>query len=219
MQCTVFSDGQGAVGDVLEPIVTQPDNVTTEVRNPANLVPYEKNARLHSDEQIDQIAASILEFGFTNPVLIDDMNNILAGHGRVQAAKRLELDRVPVIVLTGLTEAQKRAYILADNKLALNAEWDDALLETELVDLSNLEGFDLTVAGFSAEDLESLLGAQDAFQPTLSPTAQFSPVTQEQVAKANAGLQNKFATDPSAAEKLEIICPFCAKDFHISKPK
>lgn len=116
------------------------------------LQPYAKNARTHSDEQVDQIAASIREFGFTNPILVDSTDGIIAGHGRLMAAKRLALDTVPVIVLDHLTDAQRRAYILADNKLALNAGWDDALLAEELAALRD-EGFDLDLVGFSDEEL------------------------------------------------------------------
>ena len=116
------------------------------------LQPYAKNARTHSDEQVDQIAASIREFGFTNPILVDSTDGIIAGHGRLMAAKRLALDTVPVIVLDHLTDAQRRAYILADNKLALNAGWDDALLAEELAALRD-EGFDLDLVGFSDDEL------------------------------------------------------------------
>ena len=120
------------------------------------LQPYAKNARTHSDEQVDQIAASIREFGFTNPILVDSADGIIAGHGRLMAAKRLGLPSVPVIVLDHLTDAQRRAYILADNKLALNAGWDDALLAEEMRDLQG-EGYDLSVIGFSEEELDDLL--------------------------------------------------------------
>lgn len=116
------------------------------------LQPYAKNARTHSDEQVEQIAASIREFGFTNPILVDSADGIIAGHGRLMAAKRLGLDRVPVIVLDHLTDAQRRAYILADNKLALNAGWDDKILAEELAELRD-EGFDLDLVGFSEEEL------------------------------------------------------------------
>jgi ParB-like chromosome segregation protein Spo0J len=99
------------------------------------LVPYARNPRTHSDEQIEQIAASIVEFGWTNPVLVDSDAGILAGHGRLAAAKRLGLEQVPVVVLDHLTPAQRRAYVIADNKLALNAGWDEELLRLELAAL------------------------------------------------------------------------------------
>jgi ParB/RepB/Spo0J family partition protein len=120
------------------------------------LQPYAKNARTHSDEQVDQIAASMREFGFTNPILVDSSDGIIAGHGRLMAAKRLGLKQVPVIVLDHLTDAQRRAYILADNKLALNAGWDEGLLAQELADLQD-EGYDLALTGFNDDELEALL--------------------------------------------------------------
>lgn len=120
------------------------------------LIPFAKNSRTHNDAQIAQIAASIREFGFTNPVLIDEANGIIAGHGRVLAARKLKLDEIPCIRLSHLTESQKRAYVIADNKLALNAAWDDAMLKLELADLKELD-FDLSLIGFSSDELIELL--------------------------------------------------------------
>lgn len=111
------------------------------------LIPYANNSRTHSDRQIEQIASSIAEFGFTNPVLIDEKNGIIAGHGRFTAAKKLNLDEVPVIILDGLTEAQKKAYVIADNKLALNAGWDDELLKLEIETLQELD-FNVDLLGW-----------------------------------------------------------------------
>lgn len=120
------------------------------------LVPYERNARTHSAEQVAQIAASIREFGFTNPILVDGKDGIIAGHGRLMAAKDLGLKEVPVVVLDHLTAAQRRAYVLADNKLALNAGWDDGILAEELAAL-NLQDFDLSVLGWSDKELVGIL--------------------------------------------------------------
>jgi DNA modification methylase len=120
------------------------------------LIPYARNPRTHSDGQVAQIAASIREFGWTNPVLVDGEDGIIAGHGRVLAARKLGLDQVPVIELAHMSEAQKRAYVLADNQLALNAGWDEALLRIELTDLETL-GVDLGLIGFGAGELERLL--------------------------------------------------------------
>jgi DNA modification methylase len=120
------------------------------------LIPYARNPRTHSDAQVAQIAASIKEFGWTNPVLVDGANGIIAGHGRVLAARKLNLEQVPVIELAHMSEAQKRAYVLADNQLALNAGWDEELLRLELADLSEL-GFDLGLIGFGEGELERLL--------------------------------------------------------------
>ena len=124
------------------------------------LQPYAKNARTHSDEQVEQIAASMREFGFTNPILVDSQDGIIAGHGRLMAAKRLQLPQVPVIVLDHLTDEQRRAYILADNKLALNAGWDNQLLTEELLQLQ-AEGYDLELTGFSDEELDDLLDVEE----------------------------------------------------------
>lgn len=131
-----------------------------EFRPVAELVPYAGNARTHPDWQIAQIAASIEEFGFTNPLLIGPDNVIIAGHGRLLAAERLGLDKVPVIVLGHLTERQRRALVIADNKIAENAGWDEELLAQELAALQE-DGFDLELLGFSDTELEDLLGGLD----------------------------------------------------------
>lgn len=121
-----------------------------------NLIPYAMNARTHSEEQVAQIAASIREFGFTNPVLIDKEGTIVAGHGRVRGARKLGLETVPCIRLGHLSPAQVRAYVIADNKIALNAGWDFAMLENELRTL-NEEGFEMVLTGFTDAELQSLL--------------------------------------------------------------
>jgi len=121
------------------------------------LTPYARNARTHSGEQVAQLVASIEEFGWTNPVLIDENGEIIAGHGRVLAAEAIGIVSVPTIKLTGLTDEQKRAYRLADNKLPQNARWDDVLLKSELRDLASGD-FDLSLIGFSEEELNALLG-------------------------------------------------------------
>jgi DNA modification methylase len=132
------------------------DDLQIAWRPLGELIPHARNPRTHSDAQVAQIAASIREFGWTNPVLVDGANGIIAGHGRVLAARRLGLDRVPVIELAHMSEAQRRAYVLADNQLGLNAGWDEELLRLELADLSEL-GFDLGLIGFGEGELERLL--------------------------------------------------------------
>ena len=124
------------------------------------LRPYERNPRTYSEAQVDQIAASIVEFGWTNPILIDENAGILAGHGRLLAARKLGLAEVPVIRFEHLSEAQKRAYLIADNQLALQAGWDDALLAEELAWLRD-ERYDLDLIGFDATELERLLALAD----------------------------------------------------------
>lgn len=127
----------------------------------ASLVPYANNARTHSDDQVAQIAASIKEFGFNNPILVDGANGIIAGHGRLLAARKLGMTEVPAIELSHLSETQRRAYILADNRMALEAGWDNELLTLELSALEDA-GFDLTLSGFSDEELIALsAGAGD----------------------------------------------------------
>jgi site-specific DNA-methyltransferase (adenine-specific) len=120
------------------------------------LIPFAKNSRTHDDAQVAQIAASIKEFGFTNPILIDEQSGIIAGHGRLLAARKLQLSEVPCIRLSHLSDAQKRAYVIADNKLALNAGWDDEMLALELGDLKDME-FDLSLTGFSTDEINALL--------------------------------------------------------------
>lgn len=121
----------------------------------ADLIPYARNSRTHSDAQVAQIAASIREFGWTNPVLLDGDNGIIAGHGRVMAAQKLGETEVPTIELSNMDENQKRAYIIADNKLALNAGWDEQMLALEIQDLKDV-GYDLELLGFDLNELQSI---------------------------------------------------------------
>jgi DNA modification methylase len=143
-----------------------------------DLIPYARNARTHSDQQIAQIAGSIREFGWTNPVLIDETGGVIAGHGRILAARKLAMDTVPVITLSGLSQVQKRALVLADNKLALNAGWDDEMLRLELLDLRN-ESFDLGLTGFDADEINTLLADANAglTDPDDAPEAPADPVS------------------------------------------
>lgn len=126
--------------------------VKFDMRKVDDLIPYARNARTHSPEQIAKLAGSIREFGFINPVIISSDGGILAGHGRVMAAQKLKMDEVPCIEESHLTDAQRRAYILADNRLALDAGWDDELLKVEIKELSDLD-FDLSLTGFDEEEL------------------------------------------------------------------
>ena len=123
-------------------------------------MPYARNPRAHSNEQVAQIAASIKEFGFTNPILLDGENGLIAGHGRLAAARLLGLKMVPCIELGHLSETQKRAYIIADNKLALNAGWDEELLRLELIDLKEM-GANLELVGFDAMELADIMLGKD----------------------------------------------------------
>lgn len=145
----------------------------------SSLIPYARNSRTHSDEQVAQIAASIREFGFTNPVLIDANGTIIAGHGRVMAAKKLGLDEVPCLRLGHLTPSQIRAYVIADNKIALNAGWDDEMLKAELLTLQE-EGFNTDLTGFSDDELNALLTVETVegeTDPDEVPEAPVEPIT------------------------------------------
>ena len=145
----------------------------------ASLIPYARNARTHSDAQVAQIAASIREWGWTNPVLIDEAGGIIAGHGRVMAARKLKIEEVPCIVATGWSDAQKRAYVLADNQLAVNAGWDMDLLKVEIGELKT-DGFDLGLMGFDVGFLDTLMddpGTDGLTDPDEVPEAPLNPVT------------------------------------------
>lgn len=154
-----------------------------------DLIPYINNSRTHSESQIKQIAASIREFGFTNPILIDEQGTIIAGHGRVMAAQVLELDQVPTITLGDLSDAQRKAYVIADNKLALNAEWDFDALKLEIDNLENI-GFDLSFLGFEQDELKAIL-----------QEVSFDPASEEDQGKLDE-LDPKY-----------IGCPHCGKEF------
>jgi hypothetical protein len=131
----------------------------------SELIPYINNTRTHDDNQVQQIASSIKEFGFTNPILIDELGGIIAGHGRLMGAKLLKLEEVPTIELTGLSEAQKKAYIIADNKIALNAGWDEDLLRLELIALDEM-GFNYSDLGLDFDfDIDEL--NDEEFEPNI----------------------------------------------------
>ena len=141
--------------------------LTIDYRKTGELIPYINNSRTHSEQQVQQVAASIKEFGFTNPILIDEDSGIIAGHGRLQAAQMMGMDEVPTITLEGLTEAQRKAYVIADNKLALNASWDLDILNIEMESLLEFD-FDFKITGFdSIPEIEanidySILGEDDS---------------------------------------------------------
>ena len=141
------------------------------------LIPYANNARTHSDEQVAQIAASIREFGFNNPVLIDEQSSIIAGHGRVLAARKLELDTVPCIRLNHLSSTQRRAYIIADNKIAMNAGWDEELLALELTELTEF-GVNMDLTGFTVDEIAVLDGVRELDGMPELPTGDKEPFQQ-----------------------------------------
>ena len=156
----------------------KPSKLEITYRPIESLIPYARNSRTHSDAQVAQIAASIKEFGWTNPVLIDAEGGIIAGHGRIMAGRKLGIKEAPCIVLENLTEAQRRAYVIADNKLALNAGWDVDLLKIELGDLKALD-FDLSLTGFDPGELENFLAekTEGLTDPDAVPETPANPVT------------------------------------------
>jgi len=158
------------------------------------LVPYTRNSRLHSPEQVAQVAASIVEFGFTNPILVDSNDGIVAGHGRLAAARELGLGEVPVVVLDHLSDRQKRAYVIADNKLALNASWDVDMLAME-VDALREEDFNLDLLGFSDEELKGL--AEDGWASDIEAV--------EKHEENLDGIQSKIVVKLDGTYKDEVV--------------
>lgn len=155
-------------------------SLAVEWRSVTSITPYARNSRTHSEEQVSQIAASIKEFGWTNPILLDETGGVIAGHGRLLAAQRMGQETVPTITLDGLTDAQRRAYVIADNKLALNAGWDLEMLAVELGEL-DAEGFDLGLTGFGEDELATLLAekTEGLTDPDEVPETPADPVTVE----------------------------------------
>ena len=182
------------------------------------LIPYCNNSRTHSDEQVLQIASSIKEFGFTNPVLIDGQGGIIAGHGRIMAAQKLKMEEVPTITLSDLSEAQKKAYIIADNSLSLNAAWDVDLLRVEVEQLQEFD-FDLTLLGFAGDVLEKLLdinaempdlpdGNKDPFQQkTFTLHDEQASILDDAIAKAkHSPIADTGLNDNSNGNAITLIC-------------
>lgn len=157
-------------GNLTRSVDRKPSQLRVEYWPLERLKPYTQNPRTHSPAQVNRLVASILEFGFTNPILVDSRSGIVAGHGRLLAGRKLGLKTVPVIQLGHLTDTQRRAYLLADNKLALDAGWDEPLLLAELRQLGS-EAFDIGVAGFTDEDLSDLEAAiRQANKPERKPS-------------------------------------------------
>lgn len=171
-----------------------------ETRKVSDLIPYARNARTHSDEQVAKLAGSIKEFGFINPVIISNDGGILAGHGRVMAAQKLGIEEVPCVVESHLSETQKKAYILADNRLALDAGWDEEMLRLEMQELSSLN-FDLSLAGFSETQLSFYLSENES-----SDTIDGFDF--------NKLIENSNSENDSSKKKT-AICPECGHEFVI----
>jgi ParB-like chromosome segregation protein Spo0J len=157
-----------------------------EQRLLSDLIPYINNSRKHSDDQVAQIAASIKEFGWTNPILVDGDNGIIAGHGRIMAAKKLGMTEVPVIELAHLSKEQRKALIIADNKLALNSDWDTNLLAIELKDLQDL-GFDLNLTGFAENELSNIIETKNFDVGTIEDQGKLDEIKPKYVACPDCG--------------------------------
>ena len=179
-----------------------------EQRDTKSLVPYESNARTHTDDQIDQIVRSIEQFGWTNPVLIDSAGGIIAGHGRVLAATQMGVAQVPCIVLDGMTPEQKRAYIIADNKLALNAGWDDDLLAQEMSALADC-GFDISVVGFTTEELDALFTQNFSDKKGKTEDDYVPPIKKKEITRVGElwllGNHRLMVGDSTSAQAYKIL--------------
>lgn len=189
-----------------------------------DLIPYANNSRTHSDEQVAQVAASIKEFGFTNPILIDEDSGIIAGHGRLMAAQKLGITEVPTITLAGLTKAQRKAYIIADNQLALNSGWDLDTLRVEFERLEELD-FDLSLIGFEDDVVEKLLdieaempdlpdGDRDPFQQkTFTLHDEQAQILDDAITKARTNpLIDTGLNDNNNGNAIAYICEQWLKD-------
>lgn len=185
----------------------------------SELIPYARNSRTHSEEQTAQIAASIREFGFTNPVLIDADGGIIAGHGRVLAARKLKMEQVPCIVLDYLTDTQKRAYVIADNKLALNSGWDEELLALELEELK-LEGFDIELTGFSLDEIDAL--TPEEIPPGLTDEDAVPEVQAEPISKLGdvwlLGKHRVMCGDSTSIDAVESLMAGATVDMVFTDP-
>ena len=185
----------------------------------SELIPYVKNSRTHSDEQVAQIAASIKEFGWTNPILIDGQNGIIAGHGRLMAARKLGYEKVPTIELKDLTETQKKAYIIADNRLALNAGWDNEMLTIELNDLL-ADGFALELLGFDPKELNALLEPEQI--EGLTDEDETPPIPEEPKTKLGdiyqLGNHRLMCGDSCSTNDMEKLCDGQLVDMWLTDP-
>lgn len=177
-----------------------------ERRKVADLVPYAKNSRIHSEKQIKQLADSIKEWGWTVPVLIDEAGGIIAGHGRVMAAQLLDITDVPCMIASGWSEGQRRAYVIADNKLSENSEWNFDVLDIELAELGLID-FDVKLLGF-----EPMVGP--SFLPSVDPRVNYKNVNEADLEAAADKIENQRG---QPTNKVSVTCPHCGEDFFIDR--
>ena len=173
-----------------------------------DIVPYNRNPRLHSEEQVRQIIESIKRWGWPIPPVVDESDNLIAGHGRLEAAQEMGVEEVPCVIAKGWSEAQKKAYVIADNKLAENGYWDTGLYYSELKALAD-EGFDINLTGVEL-DITQL-----SFSPSLEPMTNFGEVTDDDITAAHNNIDAAYhkAGQDSSQRGQEVICPHCAKTF------
>ena len=177
-----------------------------EIKSVDDLVPYDRNPKIHPDTQIDQLANSIREWGWTMPILIDENDQIIAGHGRLFAAKKLGISEVPCTRAEGWTEQQKKAYVIADSKLAENGEWDTNEYFNQLKEMSN-DGYDLTLMGVDI-DMSAF-----NFNPVYEPSFDASEIDEGKMIKADQSMQNDQSSRLQPQQTTDVICPHCGEEF------
>lgn len=177
----------------------------------SDLIPYERNSKIHPDSQIQQLVKSIQEWGWTVPLLIDEKNNVISGHGRLFAAEELKMKTVPCIVAKGWTDQQRRAYVIADNKLAEQSVWNDDLLYVEMNKLLE-DGFDIDLLA-----VDFNMGAMEAYEPNVTPLFNTAQMTEDSIARASGRMdtQMRGISSDKASEAKEVVCPYCAETFKV----
>ncbi len=177
-------------------------------RSLVELIPYDRNPKIHPDSQIEQLANSIREWGWTMPILIDEGGQVIAGHGRLYAAQKLGLSDVPCMVAEGWSDEKKKAYVIADNKLAEKGSWDNAVLYSELKAINDSQ-FDLSLLG-AEEEFASM-----DFSPNLKPSFSNHQIDEENIQSANENMSNHidFLQQDKSIHGIEVTCPYCAESF------
>ena len=176
-----------------------------------DLIPYDRNPRIHPQSQIDELAQSIREWGWTIPILIDGASNVIAGHGRLYAAQQLGINEVPCVTADDWPEDKKRAYVIADNKLSENGKWDHGLFFSELRSLQD-SGFDLSKVGMGSDF------SFDDFEPNLTPMTNFTQFNESDIDRAADKIDQQFlnASEDPSTQGLEVICPYCSSTFTVT---